>query len=421
MDDSSSIVAPKNSLPLSPDFKQFFLESERVEFAFTALEKRFANVQDLIHQANNRMTGKLEELDFVSRYLSAILNHMSQGIIFLDSNGIVTTYNTAAVNLLKIPENDLLFHPLIDFFEDRFFGFSLSEALHKKECPTVSSLSWKQNDQVLEIEVEAAFVPLHPFSMVATSVSSAPSQNFGLLLLLRDMTQIRRLQENAFHNERLKELGELAAHLAHEIRNPLGGIKGFANLLKQELKDRIDLQQMATNIIQGSDELNRFVTQILHYSRPFQVHFERINMIDLINELGQLIQADPMWTSKHELRILSQQEKVWVSIDPHLFRSALLNLFVNACQAMPEGGCLSVEIVVDLSFLTIRICDTGYGIPTEILPKIFSPFFTTKKEGTGLGLSEVQKVVQAHQGWIQVESEPGKGSKFILKIPLKME
>lgn len=420
MDDSSSIDAPKNSQPIDSAFKQFFLESERVEFAFCALEKRFANVQNLIVQANNRMTGKLEELDFTSRYLSSILNHMSQGIIFLDSNGIVTTYNTAAFRLLKIPERDLLFHPVKDFFEDRFFGFSLSEALRQKECPTSTSLSWKQNDYTLEIEVEAAFVPLHPFSMVASPASLQPSQNFGLLLLLRDVTPIRRLQENAFHNERLKELGELAAHLAHEIRNPLGGIKGFANLLKQELSDRVDLQQMAANIIQGSDDLNRFVTQILHYSRPFQVHVEMINIVDLMNELGQLIQVDPMWTAKHELCIVSGQKDIWVSIDPHLFRSALLNLFVNACQAMPEGGCLSVEILTDLSFLTIRICDTGYGIPVEILPKIFSPFFTTKKEGTGLGLSEVQKVVQAHQGWIQVQSEPGNGSKFIIKIPLKM-
>lgn len=415
----SSSIKPSDVFNLEQAFKQFSLETERLEMTYRDLQERFKAVHTTLQESHTRLAGKLSELDFVSRYLETILHHISQGILFIDLNGIVTTYNAAAQQILQIPEKDLLFHPFNERFEDKFLGFSLQEAFMTKQCPQTIFQSWSQQGQVVELEIEATFVVMseQAYPLAHRQASSAPIQ--GLLVLLRDISKLRRLQQAANRNDRLKDLGELAAHLAHEIRNPLGGIKGFATLLQQELKERPDLQQMAAYIVQGSDDLNQFVSQVLQYARPFQLHRESVDFIQLIEEIKQLMQVDPNWNAKIDFVIESPVSSLIIPLDPQLFKSVLLNLFVNAAQAMPTGGRLFASIEPDSSWITLRIEDTGIGISAENLPKIFSPFFTTKENGNGLGLAEVHKIIQAHQGWIEVESELNKGTVFTIKIPLK--
>jgi signal transduction histidine kinase len=416
----SSSALPTDRLTLDQAFKQFSLETERLEMTYRTLQERFQAVQLTLQESHTRLAGKLAELDFVSRYLETILHHISQGILFIDLNGIVTTYNVAAQQILQIPEKNLLFHPFSDHFDDKFLGFSLQEAFATKQCPKTTFLSWSQQGQILELEIEATFVSMSPqaYPLAHRQASSSPIQ--GLLVLLRDITQFRRLQQIASHHDRLQALGELAAHLAHEIRNPLGGIKGFATLLQQELKGRADLQQMASYIVQGADDLNQFVSHVLQYARSFQLHLENVDLIHLIEEIKQLMQVDSHWNSQVDFVIQSPVSILMIPLDPQLFKSALLNIFVNAVQAMPTGGRLLIEVKPEQSWVLLRIEDTGIGIASENLTKIFSPFFTTKEAGNGLGLAEVHKVIQAHQGWIEVQSELGKGTQFTIKIPLKL-
>lgn len=417
---STSPPMSKDPFHLEQAFKQFSLETERLEMTYHNLQQRFQMVQQTLQESHIRLSGKLAELDFVSRYLETILHHISQGILFIDLNGIVTTYNASAQQMLQIPEKDLLFHPFSDYFEDRFLGFSLQETFKTKLCPKTSFLSWKKGGESIELEVEATFVSMSQptYSLAQSQASSPPIQ--GLLILLRDITKFRRLQQLANHQDRLKDLGELAAHLAHEIRNPLGGIKGFATLLQQELKERPDLQQMATYIVQGSDDLSQFVSQVLQYARPSQLHMENVDLIVLVEEIKQLMQVDVTWNDQIEFKIQSSFSSLIVPLDSQFLKSALLNLFVNAVQAMPEGGILTVTIESDGSWATLYVNDTGIGISPENLSKIFSPFFTTKETGNGLGLAEVHKAIQMLQGWINVESEVGKGTRFTIKIPLKL-
>lgn len=418
----SNSALPLDRQSLEQAFKEFSLETERLELTYRSLNERFKSVQSILQDSHTRLSGKLAELDFLSRYLEAILNHMSQGIIFIDLKGIVTTYNAAAQQLLQISEKELLFHPFTDFFDDAFFGFSLQNAFMTKKSPSLAITSIVHNEQSLELEVEATFVVMGQQSYsISMAQSHMPSSSIqGLLILFRDVTKIQRLQQLAARHDRLKELGELAAHVAHEIRNPLGGIRGFATLLQQELKDRLDLQQMASYIVEGADDLNYFVTCVLQYARPFQPHFESVDLVSLIDEIRQLVQADSAWNSTITFCFHCSVSTLFVRLDPQLFKSALLNLFVNAIQAMPNGGELTVELIPSLSEVLLKIQDTGIGIAQENLAKLFSPFFTTKQTGNGLGLTEVHKVVQAHYGTIEVESEAGKGTLFIIKIPLKL-
>lgn len=410
-----------DSFNLEQAFKQFSLETERLEMTYRNLQDRFQSVQTTLQESHTRLSGKLAELDFLTRYLETILDHISQGILFIDMQGIVTTFNAAAEQILKLPQKEILFHPFTKYFGDDFFGFSLKDAFLTKTCPKSGFITWQREmGESVELEVEAAFVAMsqQSFPLAHREASSLPIQ--GLLILVRDITQMRRLQQIASRNDRLKELGAMAAHLAHEIRNPLGGIKGFANLLQQELKERSDLQQMASYIVQGTDDLNSFVSNVLMYARPFQLHIENVDLLVLIEELKHLMQVDPAWNGKIEFRVQSPCSSLMVPIDPQLFKTALLNLWMNAVQAMPSGGVLKIAVKPEPSWVTLQVEDTGKGISAENLSKVFTPFFTTKEMGNGLGLAEVQKVIEAHQGWIEVNSEEGKGTIFTIKIPLKM-
>jgi signal transduction histidine kinase len=407
---------------LGQAFQQFTLESERIETSFQNVSHRFLEIQKNIEESNTKFSGKIAELGFLTRYLEAILNHLTQGILFINLNGIVTTCNAAAEEILGVAASRLLFHPFNDFFQDNCFGFSLREAFHLRKCPKGLSLSWSpSNEKKLELEIEATFVEMEeqavPLDQRQRERGAAPIQ--GLLILIRNVTEMHYLQQVAGRNDRLKELGEMAAHLAHEIRNPLGGIKGYASLLEQDLKERPDLQHMATSIVEGTNTLNLLVSNILTYTRPFQPHFETVELVPFINEIKNLLQADSTWNPTYTFELHHRDESIKVAADPQLLQSALLNLFVNAMQAMPQGGLISVHLHRDWNHAILTISDTGKGISKENLDKIFSPFFTTKQTGTGLGLSEVHKVIQSHMGTIEVHSQEGKGTSFIIKIPLK--
>jgi signal transduction histidine kinase len=238
--------------------------------------------------------------------------------------------------------------------------------------------------------------------------------------MIRNITEICRLQLLAQRTNRLKDLGEMAARVAHEIRNPLGGIKGFATLLYQDLQNHPDLQQMASQIIEGTDGLNRLVSNILNYTRPFQLQLESTDLVSFLKEVVQLVQADPNLHSVISFDIQLPQLPLKVPLDAQLFKSAVLNLLVNALEAMPQGGKLTLELKSDLEYAQLTVSDTGVGISEENLEKIFSPFFTTKDVGNGFGLSEVHKIIQAHGGTIEVQSKLQEGTIFIIKIPLKL-
>lgn len=415
-------LSPQASSPfvLEQAFKQFSLETERLESVYQALQKQCTSLQNDLKKTNTRLYSKLAELDFLTSYLDTILNHMSQGILFIDLNGTVTTCNQPAEHILQITRSQLLFHQFWEVLPDDLFGFSLKETLQTSQCPkTIFTTRQSLDGKKQELEIETTFISLGSHLSLAHPLS--PQQNIqGMLILIRDITDLRQLQKEASRQDRLMALGEMAARVAHEIRNPLGGIKGFATLLKDDLKDHPDLQQMTDYIIEGTDGLNRLVSKVLNYTRPFQIHFEWTDLSIFMNEMLQLIKMDKALKSNIHCTLNILQPDVKAPIDAQLFKSAILNLLVNALQAMPDGGELTVELDSVDNEAMIRIKDTGIGISEDHLDKIFSPFFTTKDAGNGFGLSEAHKVIQAHHGTIEVLSKVGKGTIFTIKIPSKV-
>ncbi len=209
----------------------------------------------------------------------------------------------------------------------------------------------------------------------------------------------------------------MAASVAHEIRNPLGGIEGWASLLKRDLASLPKEQAMADRIIQGVKALNRLVSNILHYSRPVEINRESTDMAALLADICCSFQLDPQCRPEIELRQVFSLDCPKVSIDRLLFKSIILNLLLNAYQATAGSGSVTVRLAHTAEGqVTVSVEDTGCGIPTENLEKIFSPFFTTKQEGNGFGLSEVHRCVQVLGGHIDVKSTVNRGTCFTITL-----
>lgn len=396
---------------LTRAFEFYAEESVKLEKAHADLIKKFELLQNEFTETNLLLKIKLDELDAVNDYLNSLLYNMSQGLIFIDLRGNITTFNHAAAQILDIPIENALFHLFSDVFPDQYFGFSMKETLQNKKLPSLSHLTLTHNGQEKKLELNGTFV-------LQTDPPEGAIDLQGLIILIRDITAIERLQTEENRNNRLKQLGEMAAMVAHEIRNPLGGIKGFASLLERDLQDRPEQQQMASYIIEGTDNLNTLVTNVLSYSRPLKLECETVDVVALCRDLFIALEADPNTPKNIQLKFTTPLPTLPAWVDSQHLKGALLNLIFNAIQAMPNGGNLTLSLFLEEGKITIEVIDEGSGISLENQKKIFSPFFTTKPKGNGLGLSEVYKVVEAHHGSINFRSDPGKGTTFTIKIPL---
>jgi two-component system sensor histidine kinase HydH len=235
---------------------------------------------------------------------------------------------------------------------------------------------------------------------------------------LKEQTDILfQTEEQLRRADRLSALGELSAGMAHEIRNPLGAIKGAVEILKDDYSSGDRKYEFIKILLKESDRLNTIVQEFLGFARPKQPELQQADLNDAIESVLALAAQEAKKTG------VSIDKKLDTaigkrSLDAGLLKQAFLNLILNAIQAMPQGGVLSVESSLRDGAVEVRIADTGVGIPAGDRKKLFSPFFTTKKNGTGLGLAITYRIIENHRGKIDVTSEPGKGTVFTVRIPL---
>lgn len=397
---------------LTRAFQMFSEETERLETAYIALMHQFQLVNLQLEDSNAELGRKVRELDVTTQYLNSIVKNMAQGLLFVDMRGTITTYNEAAERILEIASADVLFHTFHEIFEDNAFGFSMREVQASKRAPNQTKAIYtrpKSGSRDLEVSIG-----------LSLNKDGQPGLMQGIIILFRDVTELKQLQLIANRNDRMKELGELAAQVAHEIRNPLGGIRGFATLLCRDLEKQPEQLNLAQYIVRGADRLNELVNQVLDYARPIHIQIETLDLVTIAREVLQSIEADKTFQNS-TCQLETTAQSFFMQADPRQMHSLFFNLIINGLQAMPEGGILKVFIGTTKQDIVIRVQDTGSGIDPEHLEKIFSPFFTTKAEGNGLGLAEVYKIVQAYGGTIDVESKLGIGSTFRVYLPSKLE
>jgi len=239
----------------------------------------------------------------------------------------------------------------------------------------------------------------------------------------------QKLQQELFHKEKLAYVGRLASQVVHEIRNPLTSIETFVKYVPEKCNDPEFLKKFKTLIPSEIGRIKRVIASLLDLARPNMINFVSLNVVDVIDSTLSLLEEQ---VNIKKIKVIKEyySNNVKIKGDKDALRQVFLNLFLNSIQALSEGGSVSVSIKVienprksELKFLPagkagVRICveDTGKGIPKEILDKLFTPFMTTKEDGIGLGLPITQEIIKAHGGSIEVESEVGVGTKFVIKL-----
>lgn len=240
----------------------------------------------------------------------------------------------------------------------------------------------------------------------------------GKILLFRDVSHIRRMEKEVARSRHLSSISSLAAGVAHEIRNPLSSIKGFAVYLKERLRTDSEDVKIADIIVEEVERLNRVITQLIEFARPLDVKKEPIRLSDIIKRTITLIESQAKKNNIDVMFTIDGDESA-VDADPDKVRQVFLNIFLNAIEASHSGGRLAVTLTREREHALVAVADNGAGISEGDLPRIYDPYFTSKPSGTGLGLAVVQKIMDAHGGKMDVQSARGKGTTVSLLFPLE--
>jgi len=253
-----------------------------------------------------------------------------------------------------------------------------------------------------------------PVRMTFSALCAGDGRRIGLIAACEDLSAIRAMEARMRAADRLASLGRMAANIAHEIRNPLASLSGAVEVLAGGPPDETR-ERLAQIVLKETGRLNDIIREFLEYARPAPLNRTPVNVGEAVDEVLLLLEHRATPGTLKTVREFPPA-LVW-SVDRQQFRQAVWNLCLNAVQAMPDGGELRVAMVVVAGRLLLRVNDTGEGIAPADLGQIFEPFFSTKPDGTGLGLALVHRIVQDHGGEIDVHSRPGVGSTFTVTLP----
>ncbi len=371
-----------------------------VETTHSEMERRAQDLQEsnrLLEMANH-------ELHRTRELLENILANIRTGVMALDVDGRVIRLNRAAAEILGCKQGDegRQYHDLVG---RSTFAKLIESTLHKGV--SIFQREVHQDNQLNQT------LPLQ----VSTVPMLDEGQLIGMVVTFHDLSNIRRLEEQLIRQDRLAALGRLSAGVAHEIRNPLGIMKGSAELLKGRFGGQPGEEGLTDFILDEIDRLSRVVSDFLNFARPPAPSLKRRDVNDIMKRatafLGHQDTPAPI-----EYRYHLASDLPPVGLDADLFQQVMLNLLLNAQESMPKGGIITIRTALTESAeVAIEVVDQGVGIGNEAMDQIFDPFFSSKENGTGLGLSVVHQIVVGHGGRIEVESKPDEGSTFRVIMP----
>lgn len=271
-----------------------------------------------------------------------------------------------------------------------------------------------RREEVIELSTEA--LPLVPVGVTGSVIKDEHGGIIGTVFLMRDLREMHSLQTEVERKGKLAAIGSLAAGVAHEIRNPLSSIKGGATYLKSQFSQGSAGEKTAAIVIDEVERLNRVITDLIGLSKPSDLTMKPIAVAGVVEHCTALISQEA------ELRDVTLSVEIpesvpEVMLDKDRFSQVILNLCLNSLDAMDDGGSLQVSVVPETQSISVIVEDDGEGMDTETKERIFEPYFTTKSHGTGLGLSVVHKIIEAHNGIIRVFSQKGKGTRFVIQLP----
>jgi len=358
-----------------------------------------------ISRSVNRLAQTLRETQTLN---DLIIENAADGVIAVDKQGRVITMNPAAEHITGYPLHELLGKPYSQIFFNTGFDSPVLQTLQQGTGHVALEISFPARERTIEI------------SVTTSQIHNAQGELIGALVIFSDLTARKEEQRRQAQTERLATLGELMAGVAHEVRNPLTAIKGYAQILKQHDVEPVHQQYLAI-ILKEIDSINRVIQQLLDIARPRPGYWQPVNLRELLDECLVLIKTAGIKARIHFSTLYDPTLPV-IKADGELLKQVLLNILINAVQAITTRGHIVIRTMLwDDNHQAIEITDDGCGIALEHQKKIFDPFFTTKASGTGLGLALSQRIINAHHGDIRLQSEPAHGATFTLILPIHFQ
>ncbi|MBW2653396.1 MAG: PAS domain-containing protein [Deltaproteobacteria bacterium] len=333
----------------------------------------------------------------VKAFSDNVIQNMPSGLITINPDHEMTSMNKAAKDILG---GDLMqpFPQMVELIQEM-----------------------EKSQGVINREINLAVASDHEvrLDIIASPIKESENEIMGFLFLFRDLTQIKALKKQVETNKRLAAIGKLAAGVAHEIRNPLSSIKGFATYFGKRYEDNAADKETARIMVKEVERINRSVTQLLEFSKPMAIEKKQVDINELITHSLRLVHHD-LDQKTIETKVNIDTEKTVIHTDPDRMNQVFLNLYINAIEALGDRGKLEicVQDAEQDGRIEIRIMDNGMGIDEASLDLIFDPYFTTRPSGTGLGLSIVHRIIENLNGSIRVESTKGHGTCFIINLPV---
>lgn len=372
---------------LNEAFHNFTEASRSLETYYEKLSERVKYLTNELEKKNEQLNRAVLEVGESKDYLHTVLQSIGEVIVVLDHDENITMVNKAAEELLCLDSSDV---------EGKKFS-EINMSIEKNSSGTVLKVQSKKYDIILS----------------RSEVADHEGTIRGYVVLIKDITRLKDLERQHERNQRLISMGEMAAKIVHEVRSPLCSIELFSNMLSKDLEGTAH-SDMANGISTGIKSLNNILTNMLFFAKPQRPSFMNVNLSDAVEEsikmLAPLIDVRGITISR---KISS--ETVYGDIE--LLKQVFMNVILNAVQAMEGGGTLEIVMAVEGDSATVSVIDEGEGIDTDIIEKIFDPFFSTKDKGTGLGLAIANKIMQSHEGFIKASRNEQSGSTFCVSLP----
>ena len=341
-------------------------------------------------------------LKTMESYMKNVVQSMPDGLISIDKEGRIQSINRSALRLLKLENESVK-------------GKYLKEIL--PHCPLPEFQASQKGIYQTQVECKLNNETSIPLDLTFSQLKDEQGAVTGTVIILKDLRDIRTLEKQVERSERLASLGRMAAGIAHEIRNPLSSVKGFAQYFRNKFAPDSQDRQYATVMINEIDRLNRVIQELLEFAKPRQPKPEALSVNQLLEHALQLVHSE---LKRKQIKVElhdAHSKNLTIHADRDLMTQVLLNLFLNAIEALDEKGEIRINVEEFAEKIVIHITDNGPGINPQHLRQIFDPFFTTKQGGTGLGLAIVHRIVELHNAEIQVQSKPGQGTTFSLSFP----
>jgi len=342
----------------------------------------------------------LENMEIFTRN---VIESMPAGLITLDEQGRITSLNEKAREIFGRPQ-------------EKFEGKTLDTLAGEGQCNIGSLISEDREFTDKPMECRVLRGESIPVTVSASRLRDREGAPLGRVLIVRDMREIRAMEEALERSRRMAALGRMAAGIAHEIRNPLGTLRGFAQFFRRLTDEDAAAREYADLMVGEVDRLNRTVSALLQFSRPREPEYTSVDLGELLKRTARLMEED---VTAHGvvLKVDHPVEPVAFSADPDLLTQVLINLLQNGFVTTQEGGEILLGGTQENQDIRLWVQDFGRGMTAEERERMFDPFYTTRKEGTGLGLAVVQQIIEQHRGRIEVESAPGEGTRVEVILP----